>query len=215
MDGNRVTKLQSTGVEGLDRILKGGLPSNRLYLLEGNPGTGKTTLGMQFLMEGIRAGDKCLYITLSESKDELAASAGSHGWTLDGIEILDLADSGIDFTSDASYTVFHPSEVELDETTKQIRDAIDRVKPVRVVFDSLSEMRMLAADPLRFRRQILALKQYFLGKQCTVLLLDDRTSKSPDRQLESVAHGVINLEYVPVEYGRQRHAIRVVKMRGV
>ena len=144
MDGNRVTKLQLTGVKGLDRILNGGIPTNRLYLLEGNPGTGKTTLGMQFLMEGARSGEKCLYITLSESKEELAASADSHGWSLDGIDILDLADSGIDLTSDASYTVFHPSEVELDETTKQIRHAIDRVKPERVVFDSLSEMRMLA-----------------------------------------------------------------------
>jgi len=215
MDGNRLTKLQSTGIEGLDRILKGGLPTNRLYLLEGNPGTGKTTLGMQFLMEGIRAGDKCLYITLSESKDELAASAGSHGWTLDGIEILDLADSGIDLTSDASYTVFHPSEVELDETTKQIRYAIDRVKPVRVVFDSLSEMRMLAADPLRFRRQILALKQYFMKCTCTVMMLDDRTTERPDRQLESIAHGVISLDYTAGDYGRQRHTVRVVKMRGV
>jgi len=215
MDGNSLTKLQSTGIQGLDRILKGGLPSNRLYLLEGNPGTGKTTLGMQFLMEGIRAGDKCLYITLSESKDELAASAGSHGWTLDGIEILDLADSGIDFTSDASYTVFHPSEVELDETTKQIRYAIDRVKPVRVVFDSLSEMRMLAADPLRFRRQILALKQYFMKCTCTVVMLDDRTTERPDRQLESIAHGVISLDYATGDYGRQRHTLRVVKMRGV
>ena len=215
MDGNRVTKLQLTGVIGLDRILNGGIPSNRLYLLEGNPGTGKTTLGMQFLMEGARSGEKCLYITLSESKEELAASADSHGWSLDGIDILDLADSGIDLTSDASYTVFHPSEVELDETTKQIRHAIDRVKPERVVFDSLSEMRMLAADPLRFRRQILALKQYFMKCTCTVLMLDDRTSDRPDKQLESIAHGVISLDYTPGDYGRQRHTLRVVKMRGV
>lgn len=215
MDGNRVSKLQSTGVEGLDRILKGGIPSNRLYLLEGNPGTGKTTLGMQFLIKGVRAGEKCLYITLSESKEELGASADSHGWSLDGIDILDLADSGIDLTSDASYTVFHPSEVELDETTKQIRHAIDGVKPDRVVFDSLSEMRMLAADPLRFRRQILALKQYFMKCTCTVLMLDDRTSDRPDKQLESIAHGVISLDYTPGDYGRQRHTLRVVKMRGV
>ena len=215
MDGNRVTKLQLTGVKGLDRILNGGIPTNRLYLLEGNPGTGKTTLGMQFLIEGVRSGEKCLYITLSESKEELAASADSHGWSLDGIDILDLADSGIDLTSDASYTVFHPSEVELDETTKQIRHAIDRVKPERVVFDSLSEMRMLAADPLRFRRQILALKQYFMKCTCTVLMLDDRTSDRPDKQLESIAHGVISLDYTPGDYGRQRHTLRVVKMRGV
>ena len=205
----------STGIIGLDYILKGGLPKNRLHLLEGSPGTGKTTLGLQFLLEGVRDAEKCLYITLSESKEELISVAESHGWSLDGIEIQDLTESGESLTDNSRYTVFHPSEVELDETTRAILDEVERVNPARVVFDSLSEMRMLASDPLRFRRQILALKQYFLTRQCTVLLLDDRTSKSPDRQLESVAHGVLNLEYVPVEYGRQRHAIRVVKMRGV
>ncbi|MEP7149835.1 MAG: ATPase domain-containing protein [Acidobacteriota bacterium] len=205
----------STGIVGLDFILRGGLPKNRLHLIEGSPGTGKTTLGLQFLLEGVRSGDKCLYITLSESKEELIAVAGSHGWSLDGIVIQDLTESGDSLTDNSRYTVFHPSEVELDETTRLILDEVERVDPARIVFDSLSEMRMLASDPLRFRRQILALKQYFLTRQCTVLLLDDRTSKAPDRQLESVAHGVLNLEYVPVEYGRQRHAIRVVKMRGV
>ncbi len=205
----------STGIIGLDFILKGGLPKNRLHLIEGSPGTGKTTLGLQFLLEGVRNGEKCLYITLSESKEELLAVAASHGWSLDGIVIQDLTESGDSLTDNSRYTVFHPSEVELDETTRLILDEVERVDPARIVFDSLSEMRMLASDPLRFRRQILALKQYFLTRQCTVLLLDDRTSKAPDRQLESVAHGVLNLEYVPVEYGRQRHAIRVVKMRGV
>ena len=205
----------STGIIGLDYILKGGLPKNRLHLLEGSPGTGKTTLGLQFLLEGVRDAEKCLYITLSESKEELISVAESHGWSLDGIEIQDLTESGESLTDNSRYTVFHPSELELDETTRANLEEVERVNPARVVFDSLSEMRMLASDPLRFRRQILALKQYFLTRQCTVLLLDDRTSKSPDRQLESVAHGVLNLEYVPVEYGRQRHAIRVVKMRGV
>jgi circadian clock protein KaiC len=205
----------STGINGLDFILRGGLPKNRLHLIEGSPGTGKTTLGLQFLMQGIKAGERCLYITLSESREELFAVASSHGWSLDGVDIQDLTDSGESLTDNSRYTVFHPSEVELDETTRMILDEIERVNPVRVVFDSLSEMRMLANDPLRFRRQILALKQYFLTRNCTVLLLDDRTSKAPDRQLESVAHGVLNLEYVPVEYGRQRHAMRVVKMRGV
>ncbi len=205
----------STGIIGLDFILKGGLPKNRLHLIEGSPGTGKTTLGLQFLLEGVRSGEKCLYITLSESKEELIAVAASHGWSLDGIVIQDLTESGDSLTDNSRYTVFHPSEVELDETTRLILDEVERIDPARIVFDSLSEMRMLASDPLRFRRQILALKQYFLTRQCTVLLLDDRTSKAPDRQLESVAHGVLNLEYVPVEYGRQRHAIRVVKMRGV
>lgn len=204
-----------TGIGGLDYILRGGLPKNRLHLVEGSPGTGKTTLGLQFLLEGARLGEKGLYITLSESREELESVAASHGWSLDGIIVLDLTQSSDSLTDKSRYTVFHPSEVELDETTRAVLDEVERVDPVRVVFDSLSEMRMLASDPLRFRRQILALKQYFLTRSCTVMLLDDRTLKNPDRQLESIAHGVLVLEYVPVEYGRQRHAIRVVKMRGV
>jgi len=204
-----------TGIVGLDYILKGGLPKNRLHLVEGSPGTGKTTLGLQFLLEGARRGEKGLFITLSESGEELLAVAESHGWSLDNIVIKDLTQSGDSLKDNSNYTVFHPSEVELDETTRAVLDEVERVNPVRVVFDSLSEMRMLASDPLRFRRQILALKQYFLTRNCTVLLLDDRTLHDSDRQLESIAHGVLVLEYVPVEYGRQRHAIRVVKMRGV
>ena len=216
MENNSVSDRVPTGIIGLDYILKGGLPKNRLQLVEGNPGTGKTTLGLQFLLEGTRLGEVGLYITLSESKEELASVAESHGWSLDGLNVQDLTDAGGDSLRDGSqYTVFHPSEVELDETTRLILAEVERINPQRVVFDSLSEMRMLASDPLRFRRQILALKQYFLSRRCTVMLLDDRTSKMPDRQLESIAHGVISLEYVPVEYGRQRHAMRVVKMRGV
>lgn len=212
---HRTSERISTGIIGLDNILKGGLPKNRLHLIEGSPGTGKTTLGLQFLLEGVRRGEKCLYVTLSESREELSAVSESHGWSLDNIDILDLTDSGESLTNNSRYTVFHPSEVELDETTRAVLDEVERIEPVRVVFDSLSEVRMLANDPLRFRRQILALKQYFLTRSCTVLLLDDRTSNAPDRQLESVAHGVLNLEYLPVEYGRQRHAMRIVKMRGV
>jgi circadian clock protein KaiC len=215
MDGPNSIEHQPTGIPGLDQILKGGLPQNRLYLIEGNPGTGKTTLGLQFLREGARLGETSLYVTLSESKEELEAAARSHGWALDGINILDLADAGGGIGTDARYTVFHPSEIELDETTRQVLGEIDKIHPDRVVFDSLSEMRMLAADPLRFRRQILALKQYFMKCKCTVLMLDDRTSDCPDRQLESIAHGVISLDYVPAEYGRQRHSLRVIKMRGV
>lgn len=205
----------STGIDGLDFILKGGLPTDRLYLLQGSPGTGKTTIGLQFLLDGARNGEAGLYITLSESRDELSLVAESHGWSLDPIEICDLTISGDVLQDDSHYTVFHPSEVELDQTTRSVLDAFERVKPARVVFDSLSEMRMLASDPLRFRRQILALKQYFINKNCTVILIDDRTTDNRDRQLESIAHGVINLEYVPPEYGRQRHSLRVVKIRGV
>ena len=215
MNNKPLSERLPTGIVGLDYILKGGLPKDRLHLIEGSPGTGKTTLGLQFLLEGARRGETGLYITLSESGEELMAVAESHGWSLDDIQIQDLTQSGDSLTDNSSYTVFHPSEVELDETTRAVLDEIERVNPVRVVFDSLSEMRMMASEPLRFRRQILALKQYFLTRNCTVLLLDDRTLKNPDRQLESIAHGVIVLEYVPVEYGRQRHSMRVVKMRGV
>lgn len=208
-------KTAPTGIDGLDFILKGGLPIDRLYLLQGSPGTGKTTIGLQFLLEGARKGETSLYITLSESKDELDSVARSHGWSLEEINICDLTVSGESLNDDSHYTVFHPSEVELDATTRAVLAEFERVKPTRVVFDSLSEMRMLASDPLRFRRQILALKQYFINKKCTVILIDDRTTDKRDRQLESIAHGVIDLEYVPPEYGRQRHSLRVVKIRGV
>lgn len=205
----------STGIAGLDYILKGGLSKNRLYLVQGNPGTGKTTMGLQFLLEGEQKGEKGLYITLSESREELIAVGDSHGWNLENLNIYDLTVSGDTLKDDSRYTIFHPAEVELDETTKAVLTEVERINPERVVFDSLSEMRMLASDPLRFRRQILALKQYFIGRKCTVLLLDDRTGETAQRQLESIAHGVINLEYVPTEYGKQRHSMRVVKMRGI
>jgi circadian clock protein KaiC len=205
----------STGIEGLDFILKGGLPKNRLYLIQGNPGTGKTTMGLQFLLEGARNGETVLYITLSESKEELIAVGNSHHWNLENINIFDLTVSGESLRDDSRYTVFHPSEVELDETTQAILNEVERLNPTRVVFDSLSELRMMANEALRFRRQILALKQYFMGRQCTVILLDDLTSETSKRQLESIAHGVITLEFVPTEYGKQRHNLRVVKMRGV
>ncbi len=205
----------STGIEGLDFILKGGLPKNRLYLLQGNPGTGKTTMGLQFLLEGEAEGETGLYITLSESREELIAVGKSHDWDLERLNLYDLTVSGESLRDDSLYTVFYPSEVELDETTKKILNEVERVNPTRIVFDSLSEMRMLASEPLRFRRQILALKQYFIGRQCTVMMLDDLTAQTTQRQLESIAHGVITLEYVPSEYGKQRHSLRVVKMRGV
>jgi circadian clock protein KaiC len=202
-----------TGIEGLDLVLGGGLPRHRLYLLEGSPGVGKTTMALQFLMEGRDKGEQGLYVTLSETTEELRAVADSHGWSLDGITVYELAD--VDTGGADDYTLFHPSEVELGETTRGVLDIVDRIKPQRVVFDSLSELRLLARDPLRYRRQILSLKQYFVGRKCTVVLLDDRTSMPNDLQLESLAHGVVDLEQLAPEYGAERRRLRVKKMRGI
>lgn len=204
-----------TGIAGLDDILGGGLPANRIYLLEGNPGTGKTTLALEFLLEGKRQGEVVLYITLSETREELFAVAQSHGWTLDGLDIFDLAVPEGETIAETQYTIFHPSEVELGETTRTIFDRVEKLRPRRVVFDSLSEMRLLARDPLRYRRQILGLKQFFVGRECTVLLLDDNNSDSSDRQLESLAHGVITLDHNSPNYGAPHRILRVLKLRGV
>ncbi|MET0319908.1 MAG: ATPase domain-containing protein [Duganella sp.] len=202
----------STGIEGLDDILCGGLTAQRVYLVEGSPGTGKTTLGLQFLLDGVRRNESGLYITLSETADELDAVAESHGWEMDGITVFELAnDTALD--PDAQQSVFHPSEVELGETTKSVMEQVNALKPLRVVFDSLSEMRLLAQNPLRYRRQILALKQFFALRDCTVLMLDDK-SNSPDQQLHSIAHGVISLEQIAQEFGKERRRVNVIKMRG-
>jgi circadian clock protein KaiC len=201
----------STGVAGLDEILGGGLPTNRLYLIDGVPGTGKTTLALQFLLAGARRGERTLYVSLSESREELSAVATSHGWSLDGIEVFELV-AGDEFAE--GYTVFHPAEVELQETIDAVFAAVERYNPTLVVFDSLSEMRLLARDPLRFRRQILALKQFFTGRECTVLLLDDKTAPEGDLQLHSLAHGVILLEHIALEYGADRRRMQVMKLRG-
>ena len=202
-----------TGVSGLDQLLQGGLPAHRLHLLEGDPGTGKTTLALQFLRIGRERGEQGLYITLSETSDELAAVAESHGWDLDGIPLFELTPIG--GRADDQYTLYHPAEIELTEMVKRILDVTERVNPSRVVLDSLSEMRLLARDPLRYRRQVLALKEYFAGRRCTVLMLDDRTSAGDDLQLQSIAHSVIRLEQMPFEYGRSRRRVRIIKVRGV
>jgi circadian clock protein KaiC len=202
-----------TGVRGLDEVLGGGLPADRLYLIDGEPGAGKTTLAVQFLLEGASKGERALYVTLSETADELRGTAQSHGWSLDGIEIFELPATGIG-GEDEAYTLFHPAEVELQQTIGTVLEAVERLDPVRVVFDSLSEMRLLARDPLRFRRQILALKQFFVGRGCTVMLLDDRSSPDGDLQLHSLAHGVIQLEHVAAEYGADRRRMQVKKLRG-
>jgi circadian clock protein KaiC len=204
-----------TGLEALDHVLGGGLPRERIYLLQGDPGSGKTTLAMQFLLEGVRRREPVLYVTLSETKEELLDVAASHGWSLEGVTVFELSDFEQSVNPDAQYTLFHPAEVELGETTRRLMDTVERVKPTRLVFDSLSEMRLLARDPLRYRRQILALKQFFIGKHCTVLLLDDGTSQPGDLQLQSIAHGVIAMEQLAPEYGAERRRLRVIKLRGV
>jgi circadian clock protein KaiC len=204
----------ASGVNGLDDVLGGGFTPRRLYLIEGVPGAGKTTLAMQFLLEGVRSGEPVLYVTLSETKEELEDTAKSHGWSLDGMAIREVVPSEASLHDNEQYTMFHPSEVELNETTKKILDEVERQNPQRVVFDSLSELRLLAGNPLRYRRQILALKQYFAGRNCTVLLLDDLTSSDRDLQVQSISHGVILLDQLNPEYGSDRRRLRVVKFRG-
>src|SRR5262245_8268917 len=208
---NALKQIQ-TGVEGLDEILRGGLIGDSVYLLEGTPGSGKTTLALQFLLEGVRRGEPCLLITLSESEREIRASAASHGWSLDGISVVEAIASEESLKLDARYTMFHPSEVELGDTIKTILGEAERTKPVRLVFDSLSELRLLAQNPLRYRRQILSLKQYFSRQGCTVLLVDDKSGDAGDSHLHSLVHGVISLERESPDYGSMRRRLQITKM---
>ncbi|HET9017620.1 MAG TPA: ATPase domain-containing protein [Thermomicrobiaceae bacterium] len=202
----------SSGIPGLDDVLDGGFPAQRVHLIEGTPGTGKTTIGLRFLLDGVARGEPVLYITLSETIDELRAVVESHGWSLDGVVLHELApDEGI-LKPDEQYTILHPAEVELGETTWAVLEEVERAKPTRVVFDSLAELRLLARDQLRYRRQILALKQFFAGRHCTVLLLDG--TEPSEAGLESIAHSVLRLEQLAPDYGAERRRLKVLKLRG-
>src|SRR3954468_2907247 len=204
----------ATGIAGLDDVLNGGFVRNRLYLIEGMPGSGKTTLALSFLMEGAKRGESVLYVTLSETIEEVRAVGGSHGWDLSPIHMRELGPPEGMLDGDQQYTVFHPSEVELSETTQKILADIEKFAPTRIVFDSLSELRMLAGNPLRYRRQILALKQYFIGRGCTVLMLDDLTSGEHDINVQSICHGALMLEHTLPTFGVQRRRLSVTKYRG-
>lgn len=202
------------GITGLDDITSGGLTRGRLFLLEGSPGTGKTTIATQFLSAGAAAGERSLYITLSETEDELRMGAASHGWSLDGIQIFELVPPESLLDEEQQQSLLYSSDLELGETTKRIFEAFEQGKPDRVVLDSLSEIRLLAQSSLRYRRQILALKHYFARSGATVLMLDDLSSEANDRTMHSVAHGVLRLEELSPEYGPERRRLRVIKYRG-
>lgn len=205
----------STGSAGLDDILGGGFDANRMYLYEGRPGTGKTTMALQFLLKGAQSGERVLYVTLSETKRELNLVAKRHGWSLEAVDIFELVPPETTLDPDRELTVFHPAEMELSETTNLVFKEVERLNPTRVVLDSLSELRLLAQNPLRYRRQVLALKHFFTNRKCTVVLLDDLSSSQDDLQLHSIAHGVVMLEQLAIDYGAERRRLRVIKMRGI
>jgi circadian clock protein KaiC len=207
------TSLASTGITGLDAVLIGGLAREHLYLIEGTPGSGKTTLALQFLLEGVRSGERCLYITLSETERELRATAASHGWSLDGLTLLEITPLEADPAQQQG--IIHPSEVELDHTVGLILEKIEELSPDRLVIDALTELRLLAQDPLSYRRQVLTLKGYFARSQITVMALDDLTDTAQGLQLHSIVHGVLSLEQRRMEYGAVRRRLSVIKLRGV
>src|SRR5215831_5027893 len=203
----------SSGCPGLDDVLGGGLPVGHFYLIESEPGTGKTTLALQFVTEGLKRGEKVLYVTLSESRDELWTVAERHGLKIDPGALLEVRPSEQDLKPEGQYTVFHPAEVELNDRVQAIMAEVDRRKPSRLVIDALSEVRMLAKDPLRYRRQVLSLKEY-APENCTVMLLDDRSSRYADLELHSIVHGVVSMSRVSREYGKTIRRIEVTKLRG-
>ena len=204
----------STGIPGLDEVLLGGFFTDNVYLIQGTPGSGKTTLGMQFLIEGVRQGEIGLYVMLAETKKEIQEVAESHGWSLNGITLHEMEVTNKRLKEDEEYTVFPTDEVELAETTDRVYEEAKRLQPRRVVFDSLSELRLMSKDPLRYRRQILGLKQFFQGRRCTVLLMDDKLAHDTDVQIQSVSHGVIELLRLDQAYGATRRQLRIVKVRG-
>src|SRR3954449_2230475 len=208
------TNVAATGIPGLDYILMGGFPRGRIYLIQGDPGVGKTTLGLQFLLEGVRNGEPVLYVTLSETKEELFEVARSHSWSLDDVPIYEQL-IGEEALQEEEETVFYPAEIELGETVKGILMEVERIKPARVVINELSEIRLLAQSGLRYRKQILALKQFFARRKATVLFLDDRTAELQDIQLQSVPHGVIELQRSTPLYGSARRRLQLVKIRGL
>lgn len=213
-----VKKLAKTGIEGLNDVLKGGFPSGRFYLLEGAPGSGKTTLALQFLLEGVANGEQVLYVTLSETSEELTAVAESHDWEIGKMNLFELAQADVALSFDREQSILHPWEVELSQTIKLITDKVEEIKPTRVVFDSLSEMRLLAQDSLRYRRQLLMLKQHFATRNVTVLLVDDMTGNpggGRDSHLHSLCHGVITLERKTLDFGGARRRLQIQKLRGV
>lgn len=203
----------ATGISGLDNILHGGLPAGHVYLIEGDPGAGKTTLGLQFLLEGLAHNERVLYITLAESRAELDKVAASHGFDISDVELFEVSPPELAGRAGEQYTVFHPAEVELADVMQSILTCVEKSKASRIVIDSMSEIRMLARDPLRYRRQVLTLKQFFVGRDCTVLLLDDRTGDRNDLQLQSISHGVIRLENLLRDYGVKRRQLEILKVR--
>ena len=210
----RVVRRTATGIGGLDEVLCGGFATDRMYLIEGSPGVGKTTLAMQFLMEGVKGGERCLYVTLSETRDELEAISESHGWSLEGIDIVELSQVEHLFSVRAQNTLFQPPEMELGSLSTLLVSEFDRVRPSRMVLDSLSEMRLMAQSPLRYRRQILAFKHHFATGNCTVLLLDDRSASAQDAHVQSIVHGMISMQTVPLKFGINRRFLSIAKMRG-